>query len=405
MPHSAFSGPTRHALGVALLVIVAGSVGCGKEQAASFTPSAEVVALTDDIDDPEELELYKKLQSQIGEVLAARYGSPSAPKLSDADESELEHLARGAAIYKQYCVQCHGVNGDGRGELALHLDPAPRDYTQGVFKFATTSNGTPRRSDLINTVRRGVRGTSMPSFATHSDDELGAVIDYVLWLTQRGLLQKQLAAIAFEDGELPAKEDLDGVVDEILAPWVEANSSVVSPLTPMPEFTPESVALGRELYLKFACNRCHGVDGRGGTRGVDVGTDAWGRKAAAADLTSGMFRGGGRPIDVYRRIHSGITGSPMPGFVSQFASDPDAIWHLVHYIEDMSERRRRGLPPLEAEAQSTPAHADSTPGSADATESDAAAATEPAEPSDAAPEDAETSADGDAAADDESAVN
>lgn len=395
----------RTTIFLALLVSVAtGSAGCRQERAASFTPSAEVVALTDDIDDPEELELYKKLQSQIGRTLAARYGTPSAPKLPDADESERDRLARGAAVYKQYCVQCHGVNGDGRGELALHLDPAPRDYTQGVFKFATTSNGTPRRSDLINTVRRGVRGTSMPSFATHSDDELGAVADYVLWLTQRGLLQKQLADIAFEDGELPADEDTDGIVDELQAPWELANASVVSPLTPMPAFTPESVALGRDLYLKFACSRCHGVDGRGGTRGVDVGTDAWGRKAAAADLTSGMFRGGGRPIDVYRRIHSGITGSPMPGFVSQFESDPDAIWHLVHYIEDMSERRRRGLPPLEADATAPPAHAETAPVDAQADE-DAPGETPLAEPGAGAPDDAQPSADDGAPRADESAVN
>jgi mono/diheme cytochrome c family protein len=384
--------------------MAAGSVGCRQEQAARFTPSAEVIALTDDIDDPEELKLYKDLQSQIGDTLAGRYGTPSAPKVTGAEESDLERLARGAAIYRQYCVQCHGVNGDGRGELAVHLDPAPRDYTRGVFKFTTTSNGTPRRSDVINTIRRGVRGTSMPSFATHSDDELGAVVDYVLWLTQRGLLQKQLADIAFQDGELPADEDIDGIVDEIQAPWLQANSSVVSPLTPMPEFNAESVAMGHELYLKFACSRCHGVDGRGGTRGEDVGEDAWGRKAAAADLTSGMFRGGGRPIDLYRRIHSGITGSPMPGFGSQFASDPDVIWHLVHYIEDISERRRRGLPPLEADLPVQPAAGVATDAATDS-ENVPLIETAPAASSAAAPDAGEPSDESDVPPGGETAVN
>jgi mono/diheme cytochrome c family protein len=334
--------------------VIAMSAGCRREDAPAFTRSAEVVALTDGLDDSEELEHYKKLQAQIGQILTAKSGTPLAPKLISDVRADVDGLSRGAAIYSQYCVQCHGVNGDGRGDLAAHLDPTPRDYTQGVFKFVTTSNKAPRRTDLITTVRRGVRGTSMPSFATLADDELGEVVDYVLALTQRGLLQRQLAQIAFDDEELPDAEGIDEVVAEMLAPWVEANFSVVSPLTPMPEFTPESVEQGRELFVKFACSRCHGVDGRGGTRGEDIGADAWGRKAAAADLTSGMFRGGGRPLEVYRRIHSGITGTPMPGFKDQFSSDPDVIWHLVHYIEDVSERRRRGLPPLESGAQASP---------------------------------------------------
>jgi hypothetical protein len=174
----------------------------------------------------------------------------------------------------------------------------------------------------------------------------------------------------------------------------------------MPKFTPESVALGRELYLKFACSRCHGDDGRGGTRGVDVGTDVWGRKAAAADLTSGMFRGGGRPIDVYRRIHSGITGSPMPGFASQFENDPVAIWHLVHYIQDVSERRRPKLPPLEG-APSPAEQSDSTPESDVPTDAASESSTDApsAAPSGELPNEGEPAAEGDATPVEESAAN
>ena len=63
----------------------------------------------------------------------------------------------------------------------------------------------------------------------------------------------------------------------------------------MPPMTPDSIAQGHALFLKQACNKCHGKDGRGGSMGnVDVGQDAWGNKAAAADLTSGMFHGGER---------------------------------------------------------------------------------------------------------------
>ena len=79
---------------------------------------------------------------------------------------------------------------------------------------------------------------------------------------------------------------------------------------------------------------------------VEVGKDAWGYKAAAADLTSGMFHGGDRPVDIYRRIYSGINGTPMPAFNKTFADNPDDIWHLVHFIKSAGNRRREGKPPM-----------------------------------------------------------
>ena len=199
----------------------------------------------------------------------------------------------------------------------------------------------------------------MPSFSELSDDEVEAVIDYVLLLTHRGELESELELLAEEEEELDL-EYVDEIVEMIYQGWADAQQQVVTPETPMPEMTPETITAGHQLFLQRGCNKCHGRDGRGGSMGnVDVGVDVWGHKAAAADLTSGMFRGGGRPIDIYRRIHSGINGPPMPSFATLFQDDPDAIWRLVHFIRDIGERRRRNLPPLsEAEIPEAP---ESTP--------------------------------------------
>ena len=77
--------------------------------------------------------------------------------------------------------------------------------------------------------------------------------------------------------------------------------------------------------------------------GIEVGNDAWGHKDPAADLTSGMLHGGQMPVDVYRRIASGINGTPMPSFKDSFASDPAAMWHLTHYVLSLANQRRRGV--------------------------------------------------------------
>ncbi|MCA9230259.1 MAG: c-type cytochrome [Planctomycetales bacterium] len=330
---------------VALLVFG----GCRRAAPPSFTPGPEVQALTAELEDADEKKLYQGLQSQIASLLSKYVGSPDKIKmLGETEEDDSSDLKLGYQLYSRYCVQCHGVNGDGMGAVAEHLNPKPRNYTHGIFKFTSTPYGSkPRRSDLMQTVRRGVTGTSMPSFDRFSVEELGAVVDYVLALTHRGELERTLAMTAYDDEELPDEEGVEELIEGIMEPWRNASTELVMPSTVMPPMTEESVRAGHKIFLKQACNKCHGTFGRGGSMGnVEVGADAWGYKTAAADLSSGMFRGGGRPIDLWRRINSGINGTPMPAFEKTFADNPEAIWQLVHFIKQTGSRRRFGQPPL-----------------------------------------------------------
>ena len=90
-------------------------------------------------------------------------------------------------MFQKRCVGCHGDSGDGNGPAAAYLYPRPRDYRRGIFKFGSTPYGAkPRREDLVRVVRQGARGTLMPDFKFLSDEDLQAVVDYVLVLTHRG---------------------------------------------------------------------------------------------------------------------------------------------------------------------------------------------------------------------------
>ncbi|MBX3427352.1 MAG: c-type cytochrome [Pirellulales bacterium] len=330
----------------ALVLAALVASGCRQSEPSEFTASRQVAALTEGIDPKEEKEdfdLMVELQQDVAKVLAERCGTSDVIKVLGNPHVDQDQLKRGYVLYADYCTQCHGVNGDGNGPLAAHLNPRPRNYTAGVFKFVATDNGVPpRKADIVATLRRGVTGTSMPSFKDFSQEDLEAVAEYVFALTFRGLLESRLAQIAYDDEELPDDEGIDEVVAELLEPWVGASEQVVMPLSPMPRMSAETIAHGKELFVKYSCNKCHGDDGRGGSVGnVEVGKDAWGYEAAAADLTSGMFRGGGRPIDLYRRVLVGINGAPMPSRRVEFESDPDGIWHIVHFLKDVGEKRRR----------------------------------------------------------------
>jgi hypothetical protein len=58
------------------------------------------------------------------------------------------------------------------------------------------------------------------------------------------------------------------------------------------------------------------------------------------NLRLGLYRGGRRPIDLYRRLYTGINGAPMPGVGPSGpggkGSVADAeIWHIVNYIRSL----------------------------------------------------------------------
>jgi mono/diheme cytochrome c family protein len=225
--------------------------------------------------------------------------------------------------------------------------PRPRDYRKGTFKFTSTDYGAkPLREDLVLTIRRGIRGTSMPSFELIPKDDREAVVDYVLYLTLRGEFEERLFQIAeVEEALDPEIVQTDGI-DLILDKWKSARASVIIPKTVEPEFTAEHVRRGKERFLSNAtgCLKCHGEDGRGRTADNLAGNlkDTWGRATRAADLTSGMLHGGQDSLDIYRRIYGGINGTPMPGFANAFRDEPDAIWDLVAYVKYVTNRRRVG---------------------------------------------------------------
>ena len=319
---------------------------------ASFEPATHRVTLTGTFDD----------------------GLPEAGEELLLDAGRM--LKHGKKLYARHCLHCHGPGGAGNGPTAAYLFPMPRDYRLGVFKFTSTNqNNRASRDDLLNTLHRGIPGTSMPAFRLLGDDDLHALVEYVRWLAMRGEYELKLAAEAaadfsqaavadrLADGETQEEIDetlrdfldldLAGAIDytgeDLAEAWSEANDAdaVVTPAAGRVADTPASRERGRQLYLsdRTKCASCHGAHGRGdGPQTVAFqlvpGTsetypqpglyDAWSHPIRPRDLTQGVYRGGRRPIDLYRRLHAGIKGTPMPAFGGTL-SETD-LWDLVNFI-------------------------------------------------------------------------
>jgi mono/diheme cytochrome c family protein len=322
-------------------------LGCGKVE-MNYVLNEETKKEL--VDRPAELD---ELATALDEV----FGTPEAPKIpkaiAPAIEAKLivssdEQLASvGAVKYRQWCMHCHGLTGDGNGPTAgpatrPFLNPRPRDYRIGTFKFTSTEGAVsilkPTRADLLRTLRNGVPGTSMPSFALYDQSELDAVLDYVLLLSIRGESELKAARNGDKITKKLVEEEAEGVAES----WVSAASRVVHPTKPRPAATPASLARGKELFdSKGECVKCHGPKGLGDGWELDKTTDpakqidAWGFRARPANLTLGVFRGGSRPIDLFRRLQHGVKGTPMAAQKINIPDDED-IWHVVNYVRALA---------------------------------------------------------------------
>lgn len=320
-----------------------------------------------------------------------------------------ESLRKGRVVYMKNCMHCHGVTGDGAGPTAEYLNPRPRDYRLGLFKFTSTlAAEKASRDDLNRIVKYGIPGTYMPSFLLLGEAETRAVVEYVRWLAVRGEFEKRLnddladysqdviddtvkkaqaaydaakkagekperpvsptqarkdAAEAFEkllvvekgDSGAPAgPSEFETMIEDtasfLAMAWTNADDSanVIVPTAPRVADDSASRERGRRLYMsdKTKCYTCHGPLGRGDgvatedywkkpgseemypRRGLH---DSWGNPLPPRNLTLGQYRGGRRPIDVFRRIYAGIKGTPMPGFGKTALKDEE-IWDVVNYV-------------------------------------------------------------------------
>lgn len=307
-------------------------------------------------------------------------GSPSAP-----------------GIYVQQCVSCHGLSGQGRGVTAASQDPYPRDFRMGIFKFKSSPRSArPLKEDIEKTLRVGLSGSQMPLFNKLSDEEIKALVDYVIFLSIRGEFERRLIQLSATelDGQriydrTAEKSVLDDQVStasdaltQIADRWVQSVDAVEEfPRPDFPIFGSEtdenkaqlvaSIEKGKSLFASevASCAKCHGVnaDGKGNQLpDYDDWTKDWTSKIGLQptdldallplmargglkpqplkprNIVEGHFRGGRTPEDLYRRIRYGIAGSPMPAAaVVQSREEPglldEDLWHIVNYVLSIAQ--------------------------------------------------------------------
>ncbi|MCZ6690155.1 MAG: c-type cytochrome [Planctomycetota bacterium] len=231
-----------------------------------------------------------------------------------------ELLEEGKQVYFQRCAFCHGLNGAGDGPVADGLDPRPRDFRDGLFKFRSTKSGElPKDEDLFRTIARGLPGTAMPAWQvpkkTLSDEEVWQVLHYVKTLIDPA------------KGLDPKDEDNNPYLEEF-------QLDLSDPPQPTGE---EPIHKGFKQYVINACWKCHGMAGRGD--GPESGThkDDWEFPIQVADLQKPWrIKNGATAKDLRRTFLGGINGTVMPSYDVDEIYYKGASWDLAYFVEALS---------------------------------------------------------------------
>lgn len=78
--------------------------------------------------------------------------------VASAQTARADDIETGKNVYNGLgaCASCHGATGAGDGAAAAALDPKPRSFLAGVFKFDTDGDGkTGTETDIFNIVTNG----------------------------------------------------------------------------------------------------------------------------------------------------------------------------------------------------------------------------------------------------------
>ncbi|RMF57488.1 MAG: hypothetical protein D6748_11045 [Calditrichaeota bacterium] len=238
---------------------------------------------------------------------------------------EIASIERGRLVYQQACEACHGANGDGNGPYAEALNPRPRDFTSGQYKFRSTPGGSlPTDNDLYNTVANGVPRTFMPPWKNLlSEENIRDVVAYI----------KTFSPLFRER---------------------EPETPIVIASEPPPA-TEESIFEGEQVYKIMECWSCHGAKGHGDGPSAGELEDDWGHKIKPFNFAIGRYKSGEGPRAIYKAINTGLDGTPMPSYREDYLYPRDAFDDLSNleevYPQSEIDELRQYLDTIPTEAQ------------------------------------------------------
>ena len=167
--------------------------------------------------------VYSLLETTLRHSVRLRAQGIEPPVLDDP-----QRIARGAVLFRDKCVQCHGAPGVAQGDIGKSMQPLPGPLVDAMARW--------RPREIYWITRHGIKMSGMPAWALRlSDEQLWDVTAFVKQLPQ--LTPQAYAQIT--QNPAPA------------LPPVAAES---------PGHTADA-GRGRQALYQYACSSCHTIPG------------------------------------------------------------------------------------------------------------------------------------------------
>jgi mono/diheme cytochrome c family protein len=151
--------------------------------------------------------------------------SPTSTVASTSTPASAQ-LLRGAGLYRDNCVVCHGAPGVAQDDIGKSMQPVPGPLADASRRW--------RPNELYWITRHGIKMSGMPAWEFHlADEDLWAVVGFLVALPE--LSPKAYASLTEQAG--------------------------TQERAPRPERALPNAARGRLALSQYACNACHVIPG------------------------------------------------------------------------------------------------------------------------------------------------
>jgi mono/diheme cytochrome c family protein len=186
--------------------------------------------------------------------------------------------------------------------------PRPRNFVVAQYQIRRTASGSlPTDDDIMHIINVGMPGTAMPGWEdVLSENERKNLVAYIKTFSR----------------------------------FFQTDKPNVLEFAQAAGGGDDAIKSGRAAYMKLECWKCHGEQARGDGPSASTQEDESKMPIRPADLTQPwLFNGGGTVEDIYRRLRTGLDGTPMPSLSDALAAGivkEDQLWAMAHYIRSLA---------------------------------------------------------------------
>ena len=201
--------------------------------------------------------VYSVLETTLRHSVQLRARDIQPPPLDDA-----QRILRGAACYRDKCVQCHGAPGVAQGDIGKSMQPLPGPLVDALQRWRTR--------EIYWITRHGIKMSGMPAWEFRLDED--ALWDVVAFVQRLPELTPEAYAAATQAEPQPVATT---------APFSTPSSTPVSAsaascgqnVAPAPgpieasarSYLIGDVERGRQALYQYACSACHTIPGIAGS--------------------------------------------------------------------------------------------------------------------------------------------